>query len=235
MGGRSPLHIPASREYDINASRNSFKTMDTFSLFPQGIAVGFTLAASVGPICLLTVQRTLLRGWRIGLVSGLGVATADALYGFIGGLGLTVVTDVFIGQQGWLRLVGGVVLVYLGLKITSSQPETKPAHEQAQESGNYLSAYSSIFLLTLSNPVTILVFAAIYMGIGMTGVTTGWSSAAMFGLGVFLGSAAWWLILTWGVNLLRKRFQPAMLGWVNRIIGLVITGFGVWILVTSLI
>jgi threonine/homoserine/homoserine lactone efflux protein len=209
--------------------------MDSVSLFLQGTVVGFTLAASVGPMCLLTVQRTLLRGWRIGLVSGLGIATADALYGFIGGLGLTVVTDVFVGQQGWLRLVGGAVLIYLGLKVASSRPETKPGHEGAQEPGNYLSAYSSIFLLTLSNPMTILVFAAIYTGIGMAGITGGWSSAAVFGLGVFLGSAAWWLILTGGVNHLRKRFQPAMLGWVNRIIGLVIAGFGVWVLFSSFI
>jgi threonine/homoserine/homoserine lactone efflux protein len=208
--------------------------MDTVSLLPQGMAVGFTLAASVGPICLLTVQRTLLRGWRIGLVSGLGIATADALYGFIGGLGLTLVTDVFVGQQVWLRLVGGVALVYLGLKTASSRPGTKPVHGQAQEPRNYLSAYSSIFLLTLSNPMTILVFAAIYTGIGMAGVAGGWSSAAVFGLGVFLGSAAWWLILTGGVTLLAKRFQPAMLGGINRIIGLVITGFGLWILITTL-
>ncbi len=197
----------------------------------QGLVVGFTIAATVGPISLLTAQRTLLRGWRYGWVSGMGVALADALYGFIGGLGLTVVTDFFVNQQTWLRLVGGAALVFTGLRIAFRSREAKPAEERPQGAAGYLGAFTSIFFLTLSNPMTILLFAAVYTGMGMDGIPGGWTRAGLFGLGIFVGSGAWWLMLTGGVNLLRSRFQPAMLGWINRVTGAAIAGFGAWILI----
>ena len=205
------------------------------TLLLQGIGIGFTVAATVGPISLLTVQRTLIRGWSYGFVSGLGVALADALYGFIGGLSLTVVIDFFVNQRNWLRLVGGIVLVYMGFKIAISSKGTKPAEENLQGKTGFLSAFTSIFFLTLSNPMTILFFAALYTGIGMSGVVDGGVKAGLFGLGIFIGSSIWWLLLTGGVNLLRSRFKPEMLGWINRITGILIALFGVWILVGLII
>ena len=201
------------------------------TLLLKGIGIGFTVAASVGPISLLTVQRTLVRGWLYGWVSGLGVALADALYGFIGGLGLTIVIDFFVNQRNWLRLLGGIVLIYMGLKIAISSQETKPAEENPKGKTGFLSAFTSIFFLTLSNPMTILFFAALYTGIGMKQVSGGLLIAGLFGVGIFIGSSIWWLLLTGGVNLLRSRFKPEMLGWINRITGVLIALFGVWILV----
>ena len=201
------------------------------TLLLQGIGIGFTVAASVGPISLLTVQRTLVRGWLYGFISGLGVALADALYGFIGGLGLTVVIDFFVNQRNWLRLVGGVVLVYMGLKIAFSSLNAKPAEENPKGKTGFISAFTSIFFLTLSNPMTILFFAALYTGTSIMQVSGSLLKAGQFGLSIFIGSSIWWLLLTGGVNLLRSRFKPEMLGWINRVTGGMIALFGVWILV----
>jgi threonine/homoserine/homoserine lactone efflux protein len=198
--------------------------------FLNVVGIGFTLAAAVGPISLLCIERTLRRGWRIGLASGLGVATADALYGLIGGLGLTVVTSFLISQQTVLRLIGGVVLVSLGLRTLLSKSDIKAAEERASGVSGYLGAYTSIFLLTLSNPMTIISFAAIYAGIGSLGLDSGWAAAVAFSLAIFIGSSLWWLVLVIGVNQLRARFKLALLTQLNRVSGLVIAGFGVVIL-----
>jgi threonine/homoserine/homoserine lactone efflux protein len=206
-----------------------------FTTFLNVIGIGFTVAAAVGPISLLCIERTLRRGWRFGMSSGFGVATADALYGLIGGLGLTVVTNFLVRQQTVLRLVGGVVLVFLGLRTLLSKSDLKAAEERSSGVGGYLSAYTSIFLLTLSNPMTIISFAAIYAGIGNLGLGSNWVAAAVFCLAIFIGSSLWWLVLVSGVNQLRSRFKPALLVRLNRISGLVIAGFGVVILLQVLL
>jgi threonine/homoserine/homoserine lactone efflux protein len=202
--------------------------METSILF-KAIIIGFTIAAVVGPIGLLCVQRTLQRGWKYGMLSGLGVASGDALYGLIGGLGLSIVTNFLIGQQVWLRLVGGAVLVYLGIKALMSPREIQAAEEINNNVGGYLSAYSSIFLLTLSNPMTIISFAGVYASLGELGLKSGAAHALSFALGILLGSLGWWLLLVSTVSALRSRFKPEMLGGLNRLTGLVIAGFGLWV------
>jgi threonine/homoserine/homoserine lactone efflux protein len=202
----------------------------TLATFLKGIGIGFSVAAAVGPISLLCVQRTLRRGWRIGLASGLGVATADAFYGLLGGLGFTVITNFLVGQQAVLSFLGGIVLVYLGIRTFLSKRNIQAAQEGSQGVVSYLGAYTSIFLLTLSNPMTIISFAAIYAGIGVLGLEYSWNAAAAFSLSIFIGSSAWWLVLVGGVNRLRSRFKPELLVWLNRISGVVIAAFGVVIL-----
>ncbi len=198
------------------------------TIFFKALVIGFTVAAAVGPIGLLCVQRTLQRGWRVGFISGVGVATADALYGLIGGLGLTVITSFLVGQQLWLRLVGGLVLVYIGVKALRAK-QMQAAKDKQAGTGDYLTEYVSIFFLTLSNPMTIIFFAGIYAGIGELGVGSGWAAAGPFALGIFLGSVVWWLVLITTVNLVRHRFKPEMLLGLNKLTGVVIAGFGVWI------
>jgi threonine/homoserine/homoserine lactone efflux protein len=163
------------------------------------------------------------------MFSGLGVASGDAFYGLVGGLGLSIITNFLVGQQLWLRLVGGAVLVYLGVKALRSPHQIQAAEEIDASVGGYLSAYSSIFLLTLSNPMTIIFFAGIYASIGELGMQSGTSNAFSFGFGIFLGSLGWWLLLVSLVSLLRTRFKPEMLGSLNRLTGLIIAGFGVWV------
>jgi threonine/homoserine/homoserine lactone efflux protein len=194
-----------------------------YPLFFRGLVIGFSIAAPVGPIGVLCIRRTLADGQIAGLVSGLGAATADAFYGCVAGFGLTFISSLLIDQQMWMRLVGGLFLLYLGIKTLLS----RPAEQAAKTTGNgLLSAYASTFLLTVTNPLTILSFAAIFAGLGLTNTTGGYASALILVLGVFLGSASWWLLLSGGVGLFRDKFNTQGMVWVNRISGLIIIAFG---------
>lgn len=198
-----------------------------FSLLLTGLAIGFSIAAPVGPIGVLCIQRTLEQGRAFGLVSGLGAATADALYGIIAGFGLTFIAQFLVSQQVWLRLVGGVFLCFLGLKTLI----TKPAKQAAAAGGNSLAgAYASTFFLTLTNPLTILSFAAIFAGLGLASAGGDYRSAGLMVLGVFCGSALWWFILSGFASLFRGKVTDRGLLWINRVSGALISGFGLFAL-----
>lgn len=193
-------------------------------MFAQGIILGFSIAAPVGPIGVLCIRRTLAEGKLSGLLSGLGAATADAIYGAIAGLGLTAITRLLVEQQTWLQLVGGLFLCYLGIKTLLAKPL---AVEAEKPSTSLPGAYVSTFLLTLSNPLTILSFTAVFAGLGVGQTQQAGSSPIQLVAGVFAGSALWWMLLSGGVGLLRDRFTPAMFQWVNWGSGVLIIGFGV--------
>ncbi len=190
----------------------------------RGLLLGFAIAAPVGPIGVLCIRRTLAQGRAIGFVSGLGAATADVLYGCIAAFGLTAVSGLLVRQQGGLRLLGGLFLCYLGVKTLLSRPSDEPA---AAEGRGFLGAYLSTLLLTLTNPMTILAFMAVFAGLGVGRTVNGYAAAAAVVLGVFLGSASWWFMLSAGVSLLRGRLDGRHLLWVNRVSGGIIVGFGV--------
>lgn len=193
-------------------------------LFFQGLLLGFSIAAPVGPIGVLCIRRTLAIGRLSGLVTGLGAATADGVYGAIAAFGLTAISGFLIAQQTWLRLVGGAFLVYLGLRTLLARPAVA-----ALDSGSASLAgdYASTFFLTLTNPLTILSFVAVFAGLGLATNGQGYGSAAGLVAGVFCGSALWWLTLSTGVSLLRNRFTPSSLRWVNIVSGAIIAAFGV--------
>jgi threonine/homoserine/homoserine lactone efflux protein len=154
----------------------------------------------------------------------LGAATADAFYGSIAAFGLTFISNFLLQQQIWLRLVGGAFLCYLGIKTFLSQPSNTIS--QANQN-SLLGVYGSTFILTLTNPLTILSFAAIFAGFGLANAGGGYTTAVLTVLGVFLGSSCWWLILSVVTSLLRNKVSPTGLRWVNRISGLIILGFGI--------
>lgn len=193
------------------------------SFLLKGIVIGFSIAAPVGPIGVLCIRRTLADGRAAGIVSGLGAATADAIYGCIAGFGLTAITSLLINQQFWFRLVGGAFLVYLGVRTFLSQPA-----EKARSAGGkgLLGAYASTFVLTLTNPMTILSFAAIFAGLGVGNAAATYISASILVLGVFIGSTLWWLLLCFGVGIFRNKFDTLRLRWVNRLSGAIIVAFG---------
>jgi threonine/homoserine/homoserine lactone efflux protein len=200
------------------------------SFLLRGLIIGFSIAAPVGPIGVLCMRRTLIEGRASGLVTGLGAATADAIYGCIAGFGLTFISSVLVAQQDWLRLIGGVFLCYLGLKTLLA----KPAKQAALSKGDGLiAAYATTFLLTLTNPMTILSFLGIFTGLGLTGTSGNYLSAGVLVLGVFIGSALWWVILSAGVSIFREKINDHGLIWVNRISGAVITGFGLYSLLSA--
>ena len=190
----------------------------------RGLVIGFSIAAPVGPIGVLCIRRTLADGRAVGFAAGLGAATADALYGAVAGFGLTVVSTALVGRQGWLRLIGGAFLCWLGARTFLARPAEAAA--QAAGGAGLLGAYASTLVLTLTNPMTILSFAAVFAGLGLGAAGGGYGAAAVLVLGVFAGSALWWLALSGAVGLLRHRVTPRGLRWVNRASGTIIAGFG---------
>jgi threonine/homoserine/homoserine lactone efflux protein len=192
-------------------------------LFFQGLLLGFSVAAPVGPIGVLCIRRTLADGRATGFVSGLGAATADAFYGIIAGFGLTFISNVLIEQQVMLKLVGGAFLCYLGVRTFLARPAE---HAAEIKSSGLVGAYGSILFLTLTNPLTILAFVAMFAGLGIANTRGDYLAATMLVAGVFTGSATWWLLLSGSVGLLRARFNPHALLWVNRMSGVIIASFG---------
>ena len=189
----------------------------------SGVIIGFSIAAPVGPIGVLCIRRTLSEGRRAGLLTGLGAATADAVYGCIAGFGLIFISTVLVDQQMWLRFFGGLFLCYLGVKTFLAEPVEQVTSIKRHD---LIGAYVSTFFLTLTNPMTILSFVAIFAGLGLASGGGGYISATVLVLGVFLGSALWWFILSGSVGVFRTRFHAHWMQWVNRISSMVIAGFG---------
>ena len=185
----------------------------------KGVVIGLSIAVPVGPIGILCIRRTLTQGRMIGFLSGLGAATADAFYGAIAGFGLTFISNLLVGQQTGLRLIGGGLLCVIGVKTFLS----KPAEQGNSVEGNtYWRAYLSTLILTLTNPMTILFFAAVFAGLVVGGGGSHYFSAGILVLGVFVGSASWWLVLSGFTGLLRGMFNIRRMQWLNRISGLII-------------
>lgn len=192
------------------------------ALLLQGIVLGFTIAATVGPISLLCIRRTMAEGRTVGLVSGMGVATADASYGAIAAFGLTAITDLLVDGRRVLGVVGGLFLLWLAWRTFRAVPGTAAAEGPAGRRG-LAGAYLSTLGLTLTNPMTILSFVALFVGLGVTGGDV--AGATSLTIGVFLGSAAWWVVLTTFVATLRSRITPTWLRRVNIASGAIIGAF----------
>jgi threonine/homoserine/homoserine lactone efflux protein len=201
-----------------------------FEFLGKGLLIGFSIAAPVGPIGVLCIRRSATGGPRMGLVTGLGAATADAFYGAVAAFGLTSVSGLLEGQRFWLQLAGGIFLLFLGIRAW----RVKPSDGSAPAGNPGLpAAYASTFLLTLANPATILSFAAVFAGFGLAN-GSGYLQAAAIVAGVFFGSALWWLILSQGVGWFSARLKPDWTLGINRISGAVLTAFGVAALLGAL-
>lgn len=200
--------------------------MADWSLLPRGVVIGLSVAAPVGPMSVLCIRRTLSSGRLLGLVSGLGVALADAAYGGIAAFGLTSVSNLLVEHQNVIRLIGGVFLIWLGFRTMISAAADLNAARSDGRRGRMV-AMGSTFGLTLTNPLTILSFAAIFAGFGFANERRGGGSAALLVAGVFSGSMLWWVIVTSAVVLLRGWLTTRRLTWVNRVSGAVILAFGV--------
>ena len=154
----------------------------------------------------------------------MGAATADALYGAVAAFGLTLVSSALVDQRAWLQAVGGLFLCYLGVRIWMAAPAATAGAARCEP--GLLSAWATTFALTVTNPATILSFAAIFSGLGLGGPSSGWGAAAVMVLGVFLGSAFWWLLLSASVGFFRAALTHERLRWVNRTAAVIITAFG---------
>ena len=206
------------------------------SVFVKGLIVGFALAAPVGPIAALCVQRTIARRWAAGFVSGLGAAVADALYGLVAAFGATFVSEFLINEHEWLQRVGGVILILLGVRLILKRVEPREAVATANGDGNAngetkrrgLTGYFvATLVLTLTNPMTFVAFAAVFATMGL-GATRGHSILTVeLVAGVFAGSALWWTILTGLAHAVRHHFDFRKLTVVNRATGIFVIAVGV--------
>jgi len=201
------------------------------AFFVKGVVLGFSIAAPVGPIGVLCMRRTLGSGMLNGFLSGMGAATADGLYGCLAAFGVTAITNLLLEQQSLVRLTGGFFLLYLGISTFRAIPEGDGGRESCK---GLLRAYVSVFFLTVTNPMTILSFGAIFAGLGIGAARGNPALAGLMVLGVVTGSALWWLTLSGTVSFFRERFDQGRLRWVNRFSGLIIGGFGVANLVSLL-
>jgi threonine/homoserine/homoserine lactone efflux protein len=193
------------------------------SFFTRGLLIGFAIAAPVGAIGLLCIRRTLADGRLAGFVSGLGAATADALYGAVAALGVTTVSSALVAHQDAVRLGGGLILCHLGVRTALAPPAATTTRSGTR---GLAAAFGSTFALTLTNPTTILSFAAVFAGLGLATTAADRGSAALMVGGVFLGSALWWLVLSGAVGFFRRAVTADRMRWINRLSGLVLVGFG---------
>jgi threonine/homoserine/homoserine lactone efflux protein len=181
---------------------------------------------------VLCIRRTIVEGRLFGFLSGLGAATADTIFGIIAGFGLTVVSDLLLGYQQGMRMAGGLFLVYIGVSALRKRVVRPEKLEQSAE--NLLSAYLSTFVLTITNPLTILAFLGIFAGVGFTGEEATLGRAAMLVAGVLVGSLIWWIGICLGAGLFRKSFGEWHLVWINRISGGILTLSGIGLLCSLL-
>ncbi|HKP30154.1 MAG TPA: LysE family transporter [Gemmatimonadales bacterium] len=201
------------------------------SLLERGTILGFSIAAPVGPIGVLVIRESMTAGWKAGLLTGLGAATADGLYGLIGGLGLTAISALLVSHATALRVVGGLFMLWLGARTFLALPASDVKGTATRADGRI---YLTGLLLTVTNPMTILAFAAMFAGIGLgSGVEGGGSGVATLVAGVLAGSTAWWLMLSGAASIAGRRLTPSRLRWVNRASGLIIAVFGTVALVAA--
>ncbi|HEX2791190.1 MAG TPA: LysE family transporter [Steroidobacteraceae bacterium] len=190
-------------------------------LLLKGLTIGVSIAAPVGPIGLLCIRRAISEGARAGFICGLGAATADAAYALIGGFAMTAAARWLVAEQPWFGLIGGLFLVYLGMRTIAA----RGGEAAAAPARGALSAYSSTLLLTLANPMTIMSFAAVFAGLGVA-VAADYSAAALLVGGVFAGSALWWLLLSGIAGRAQRHISAATMRAINRVCGAIIAAFG---------
>ena len=196
-------------------------------MLAKGLLFGFVLAAIVGPMWVLCFRRTIEQGVAAGLVSGLGIAVADAIYGAIAAFGLTAISGFLLAHSLWIGLAGVAFLAWLGVRALVAKPADLAATPNGLASRSLGAAFASTLTLTLANPPTILAFTAMFAGLGLA-AGANYQSAALIVAGVFVGSAAWWLILVAGAAALRARLSTRLLRAINIVSGVTILAFAAW-------
>jgi threonine/homoserine/homoserine lactone efflux protein len=194
-----------------------------FEFLLKGIIIGFAVAAPVGPIGILTIKRTLNEGRISGFVTGLGAAFADTLYGIVAGCSLTAVSSFLVHEQFWLKLIGGIVLIIIGIKSFFSQPKLQKTDINHK---SLLNNFISTFFLTLTNPATIFAFLAIFAGFGLGHKDVTNAESLIIIIGVLMGSSLWWLTLSYVVSTFKSFISHGHLFWINRFSGIIIFSFG---------
>jgi threonine/homoserine/homoserine lactone efflux protein len=192
----------------------------------NGFLVGFTASIPLGPIGVLCIQKTINKGRISGFVSGMGAASADTIYAIIAGFGLSFVSNLIISHQFYLRIIGAGVLLFMGYRIFRTNPAIQ-MRKTIQQKQNLLADYLSIMLLTISNPLTIFLFGAVFAGFGIIEGNADFKALFLLVTGVFMGALLWWTLLTGAINLFRNKFRLKRIWWINKITGVMIMLFSI--------
>jgi len=200
----------------------------------KAILIGISVSAPLGPIAVLSIQRTLNKGFKSGFISGIGAASADIIYAIIVGFSITFISDFLTKYQEYFRIIGGMFLIYIGFKIFSSNPG-KQVRKLRLKGNNYYKDFITAFFLTISNPLTILAFGAFFTGLGMVDKAGGQFPIVVMIVSVFSGALLWWLGLISIVTIFKKRIRLRNLLWINRITGSLIVIFALYLIVSVFI
>ncbi len=197
-------------------------------VFLKAFLIGLSVAAPVGPMGLLCIRRTLQSGWLSGYLSGLAVAFGDAFYASVAVFSVAAIAQFLTEWQSLLRIVGGLVLLLIGWKTFISRPESIGGVKAKRLTP---ATFVSTFMLTLTNPATVIYFTAIFASMGIV-ATKGFGEALAAVIGIFLGSMTWYVVLSGGVNLARSRVTTKSMVWINRISGTMLATFGILAIIT---
>ncbi len=195
-------------------------------LLLKGAVIGFMVSIPLGPIGVLCVQRTVNKGRRSGFISGLGAAAADTLFALIAGLGISIVIGFIEEKQIFIQVIGGVIIIYLGIYVFYSNP-VRQIRMQRLNRNKLSQDFLSVFFLTISNPMAIFFFLAMFTGVNLASGPMSFFHLFFMVAGVALGSACWWFILSSFVNVFRHRFRLKNIWWMNKVAGVVIFFLGV--------
>jgi threonine/homoserine/homoserine lactone efflux protein len=204
-----------------------------FFLFLKGIVVGAVIAVPVGPVGILCLRKAIFEGRLAGIVSGLGAATADAFFGVIAAFGLTFISQLLLGYENLLQAAGGCYLLYVGADALLTAPRDAPVGQSARET--LVRDFASTFVLTLTNPITILVFLAVFAALGLSGANATLLRAGILVSGVWAGSFAWWLALSLGIGMFRRSIGPRQLAWISRGSGIILFASGAALLAATVL
>ncbi len=198
----------------------------------KGIIIGLSASIPLGPIGVLCIQRTLNKGRKSGFISGLGAAAADGFYAIVAGFSVSIVIDYLTEYQLILRIIGSIVLFFLGYKLITTNPAVQLRNQLKKKRKGLFGDFISIFALTISNPITVFVFAAVFAGFHVLDPDTPKHSVLILIFGILLGASTWWFTLSSVVSIFKDKFRLRRLLLINRIAGVLVIAFGGFIIAT---
>lgn len=195
-------------------------------LYLRGVAIGFAIAAPIGPVGLLCIRKALADGRVAAFVAGLGAAMADTFFGAVVGMGLGVVSQFITGHTFVLKVIGGLFMLGLGLHTWRAAAASLDSDPDGGRGPGMLRDFLSTFVITISNPGTILGVVGVFAALGASAQANSLAHQTMLVAGIFTGSALWWAVLSELTIAVRARFTPARMRLFNHISGGLLMGLG---------